>query len=548
MLSLTSESRKGIAILSAGAAVLLLTGLSVSSAGAANLTWDPSGSATGPSNGSGTWNSTGAYWYNGTGVQTWSNGNGAYFGAGTGGSGSYTVTLGSSSGTYTTVDLGVNNSGNAYALDGIGGTITGTGQVVVNGNLTLENLTLSGYKNIEVNTGGVIGSQLNINAGATISMPATSTNLFLSDVPTGGTSGTTGTVDINGGSLTIGAITVAANSTHQAGILNINSGTVTTEAIAGITSKSTPSVGSTTTVNLNGGTLATRWITSTNNGAVIVNFNGGTLQASNVGGIGAASGSPYTIPTGSVNVQTGGAMIDSNAHTYWIQSPLVHDATLGSTADGGLTVMDSKATGSQTTSFVTLQGTNTYTGPTTVQTGGDLVLAGAATAANSAALAAGTIADSSSVTVASNAVLTLANNAAATQINALNINGGSLTFELNSSQTPTLSIGTAANVKGVNTINIYALAGTSSFTFGTYTLITDSLGGLSGGTFAFGNGQQTAIAGPLSGGSSYLLTLGSTDTTETLTISAVPEPASLGLFAIGGMALLLLGRKRKAHV
>ncbi len=551
MLSLTSESRKGIAILSAGAAVLLLTGLSVSSAGAANLTWDPSGSATGPSNGSGTWNSTGAYWYNGTGVQTWSNGNGAYFGAGTGGSGSYTVTLGSSSGTYTTVDLGVNNSGNAYALDGIGGTITGTGQVVVNGNLTLENLTLSGYKNIEVNTGGVIGSQLNINAGATISMPATSTNLFLSDVPTGGTSGTTGTVDINGGSLTIGAITVAADGAHQArqaGILNINSGTVTTEAIAGITSKSTLTLGSTTTVNLNGGTLATRWITSTNNGAVIVNFNGGTLQASNVGGIGAASGSPYTIPTGSVNVQTGGAMIDSNAHTYWIQSPLVHDATLGSTADGGLTVMDSKATGSQTTSFVTLQGTNTYTGPTTVQTGGDLVLAGAATAANSAALAAGTIADSSSVTVASNAVLTLANNAAATQINALNINGGSLTFELNSSQTPTLSIGTAANVKGVNTINIYALAGTSSFTFGTYTLITDSLGGLSGGTFAFGNGQQTAIAGPLSGGSSYLLTLGSTDTTETLTISAVPEPASLGLFAIGGMALLLLGRKRKAHV
>lgn len=548
MLSLTSESRKGIAILSAGAAVLLLTGLSVSSAGAANLTWDPSGSATGPSNGSGTWNSTGAYWYNGTGVQTWSNGNGAYFGAGAGGSGSYTVTLGSSSGTYTTIDLGINNSGNAYALDGIGGTITGTGQVVVNGNLTLENLTLSGYTNIAVNTGGVIGGQLNINAGATISMPATKTNLFLSDVPGGGTSGTTGTVDVNGGSLTIGAITVAANSTHQAGILNINSGTVTTEAIAGITSKSTPSVGSTTTVNLNGGTLATRWITSTNNGAVIVNFNGGTLQASNVGGIGAASGSPYTIPTGSVNVQTGGAIIDSNAHTYWIQSPLVHDATLGSTADGGLTVMDSKATGAQTTSFVTLQGTNTYTGPTTVQAGGDLVLAGAATAANSAALAAGTIADSSSVTVASNAVLTLANNAAATQINALNINGGSLTFELNSSQTPTLSIGTAANVKGVNTINIYALAGTSSFTFGTYTLITDSLGGLSGGTFEFGNGQQTAIAGPLSGGSSYLLTLGSTDTTETLTISAVPEPASLGLFAIGGMALLLLGRKRKAHV
>ncbi len=551
MFSFTSKSRRSIGILSAGAAAaLLLTGLGVSPAVASNLLWNPGQSATGGSNGTGTWNASTTNWYDSTAATNpvaWANGDGAYFGAGTGGSGTYTVTLGSSSGTYSTTNLGVNNSGNAYVLDGGGGTITGTGELLANGNFTLQNIALKAYTTIAVNSNsGTTGSTLNINSGATITM-ASPSNLNLSDA-TSGAGGTAGTVNVNGGSLTVQAITVAANNIRQTGTLNINSGTVTTTAIAGITSKSATNIGSPTVVNLNGGTLNTNWITATTHGNVTVNFNGGTLQSHNGGGIGAAS-SAYTIPT-NMNVQAGGAVIDSNAHTYWIQTPLLHDATLGSTPDGGLTVTDSKATGSQTASSVTLQGANSYTGATVVQSGGDLVLGGATTATTQygvVALAAASIADSSAVTVNSGGVLTLANNAAATQVNALNISGGTLTFELNSSQTPSLSIGSAANVSGVNNINIFALAGTSSFTFGTYNLITDSAGGLSGGTFQFTGGGQTAIAGPLSGGKSYLLTLGSSDTAETLTISAVPEPTALGLFAMGGAGLLLLGRKRKAQ-
>ena len=550
MFSFTSKSRRSIGILSAGAAAaLLLTGLGVSHAVANNLQWNPGQSATGGTNGSGTWNGS-LNWYDSTAATNpvaWANGDGAYFGAGTGGSGTYTVTLGSSSGTYSTTNLGVNNSGNAYVLDGGGGTISGSGELLANDNFTLQNITLNAYNTIAVNSNsGTTGSTLNINAGGTVTMASVS-NLYLSDA-TSGAGGTAGTVNVNGGSLTVQAITVAANNIRQTGTLNINSGTVTTTAIAGITSKSATNIGSPTVVNLNGGTLNTNWITATTHGNVTVNFNGGTLQSHNGGGIGAAS-SAYTIPT-NMNVQAGGAVIDSNAHTYWIQTPLLHDATLGSTPDGGLTVTDSKATGSQTASSVTLQGANSYTGATVVQSGGDLVLGGATTATTQygvVALAAASIADSSAVTVNSGGVLTLANNAAATQVNALNISGGTLTFELNSSQTPSLSIGSAANVSGVNNINIFALAGTSSFTFGTYNLITDSAGGLSGGTFQFTGGGQTAIAGPLSGGKSYLLTLGSSDTAETLTISTVPEPTALGLFAMGGAGLLLLGRKRKAQ-
>ena len=554
MFSSTSKSRRSITILSASAAALLITGLGVSNASATNLTWDPSGSSAGASNGSGTWNSSGTYWYNGTGAQAWASGDGAYFGSGTGGSGTYTVTLGSS-GTYSTPDMGINNSGNAYVLDGSNGTVSGTGQVVVNGNLTLENIKLSGYGTIAVNTGGVIGSVLNINTGSTLTM-ASASNLYLSDVPNNGATGTTGTVNVNGGSITVQAVTVDASNTKQTGILNINSGTVTTTAgAAGVTSKSGTNIGSPTIVNLNGGTLNTNWITATNNGNMEVNFNGGTLQSHAGGGIGEAS-SAYTLPT-NLNVQAGGAVIDTNAHTYWIQSPLLHDATLGSTPDGGLTVLDSKSTASQTTSTVTLQGANTYTGATTVQGGGNLILAGATTDASGAALAAATIADSSAVNINSNGVLTLANDVtsantaptAATQVQALNMTGGgSISFLLNATQSPTLSISSKASVSGINNINVFAVSGTTSFTMGTYTLITDSLGGLSGGTFQFTGGGQTAIAGPLggAGGPSYLLTLGTiSDTAETLTIGAVPEPATLGLLAMGGMALVLLGRKRK---
>ncbi len=565
MFSFTSKSRKSIAILSAGAAALLITGLGVSQATADNLTWNPTQSNAGGTNGTGTWNSSGTYWYDttsSTGPVKWASGDGAYFGSGTGGSGTYTVTLGSS-GTYSTPDMGINNSGNAYVLDGSNGTVSGTGQVVANGNLTLESIKLSGYGTIAVNTGGVIGSVLNINTGSTITM-ASASNLYLSDVPSPGpngqppvyASGTTGTVNINGGSLTVQAITVDPSNTKQTGILNINSGTVTTTAAyAGVTSKSGTNIGSPTVVNLNGGTLNTNWITATNNGNVEMNFNGGTLQSHAGGGIGAPS-TAYTIPT-NLNVQTGGAVIDSNAHTYWIQSPLLHDATLGSTPDGGLTVLDSKSTGSQTTSTVTLQGANTYTGATTVQGGGDLILAGAATSANKVALAAATIADSSAVNINSNGVLSLANDvtsantapAGATDVQALNMTGGgSISFFLNATQSPTLSISSKASVSGVNNINVFAVSGTTSFTYGTYNLITDSSGGLSGGTFQFTGGGQTAIAGPLSGGNTYLLTLGSSDTAETLTISAVPEPTALGLFAMGGMALVLLGRKRKAQI
>ena len=633
MFSLTSKSRKSIAILSAGAAALLITGLGVSNATADNLAWNPSGSSAGPSNGSGTWNNSASNWYDttsSTGPVGWTNGDGAYIGS-TAASGSYTVTLdsgftvgsGATTSPFNALTISGVASGTNYTLDGSGASGTGSytlavaGRIQANGNLTLQHMTvdntsytqsaagstsnvsnggtltiassatLNGYAieagagttpgvinvygnlnesyagnsggggaaAIGVNSGGgASGSALNVYAGGTVTLAGTSL-LELCDVSVSNSSTDVGTVNVEGGKITVQAFGVAGTSgDHQTGILNVDSGAVYATGAAVMTAKYSTNQ---TILNLNGGTFNGNWITTYGNSTnptlnvqnMIVNFNGGTLQSHQGGGIGSPGGSAYG-PT-NLNVQTGGAFVDSNGQSkYWIQEPLLHDPTLGAPAvDGGLTVLDSPSSGiAQTTSTVTLQGANTYTGPTTVLAGGNLTLGGAATAANGAALVAATIADSSSVTINSNAVLTLANDAAATQIKALNISGGTISFFMNSTGTPTLSISSAANVSGVNNINVFAAAGTTSFTYGTYNLISDSLGGLSGGTFQFTGGGQTAVAGPLSGGNSYLLTLGSTDNLETLTVSAVPEPATLGLFAIGGVALVLLGRKRKAQI
>ena len=213
MFSFTSQSRKSIAILSAGAAAVLLTGLGVSNVSADSLTWNPSQSTAGGTNGSGTWNSSNTSWYDttsSTGPVAWANGDGAVFGAGSGGSGTYTVTVGSSG--YSPSSLTTTNSGNTYMLTG--GAITTSGQLRANGNLTLQNITLTDTSTNNTNS---LATGMSQASGATlvIGNGAKLDTLFI-----GAGVSAPGTVDVNSG----GYLGGSTATTHGGARIQINYG------------------------------------------------------------------------------------------------------------------------------------------------------------------------------------------------------------------------------------------------------------------------------------------------------------------------------------
>lgn len=123
-------------------------------------------------------------------------------------------------------------------------------------------------------------------------------------------------------------------------------------------------------VNLNGGTIVARRVRS-GAGQSTFNFNGGTLLAAPNANVDFMSG------IGIVNVNAGGAVIDTGTNIVGILQPLA--------GAGGLTKLG--------TGTLALNGANTYTGPTTVSAGalgGNGTIASAVTVASGATLAPGT--------------------------------------------------------------------------------------------------------------------------------------------------------------
>jgi autotransporter-associated beta strand protein len=183
-------------------------------------------------------------------------------------------------------------------------------------------------------------------------------------------------VTVSGAGAVVTAATIRIGGEGGTGVYNQNGGLTssTNQVLVGDWDDMGSRAGGTGTLNLNGGVFNAPSLAVNTDGSIvsplvtvgIINFNGGTLQASGSSTdfiTVAGTGTSYSL---TANVLAGGAKIDTQAYAVTINQALVHAS--GTATDGGLT-----KTGSGT---LTVAGANTYTGLTAVK-GGQLVLSGA---------------------------------------------------------------------------------------------------------------------------------------------------------------------------
>jgi autotransporter-associated beta strand protein len=261
-----------------------------------------------------------------------------------------TLTFGQSGSAPTLVSTTALNNSRLGVIGGAPATFN-----MVNGSLTIA---------ARLNTGTAANSIATLNqSGGTLNIQS----LFQS---ADGAATATSTVNVSGGVFSVGA---TETTPAQFFLCSRGTGTVNISLSGKIrcsTLDVSRNIGTTVgTVNLNGGLLdvtrvstATSAANGTQNGSIaLFNFNGGTLRAraSSTTFFQGSAASP-SLPVTAI-VKSGGAIIDSDTNAITVVDPMLHDSSLGVTADGGL-----KKLGVGTLS---LSGANTYTGPTTVSNG-----------------------------------------------------------------------------------------------------------------------------------------------------------------------------------
>ena len=472
-----------------------------------------------------------------------------------------------------TLSLGANND-TIGALTLTGGSITGTTGVLTASSLNLQNGTVSailaGSASINKTTSGTLtlagnntlsggitlsAGQLNLNAsgalgsgnftirggslgntsGSSVTISSSAPQFWNADFTYAGPNdlnlGTgavamnaTRTITVDSGTLTVGGaisgsgfgltkngtgtLTLSGNNTYS-GATTIAAGTISINAASALASTSAINLGNATSLTYTGGTATlNRTISVTSGTGSLRNTGGGTLT---LGGTLSKNGTTLTFAQGVFNV-TG--------------------SITGSSADSDL-VVDS--------STVTLNGVNTYDGPTYIINGGTLN-ANVVGALPTSTLSAVTVNGSSTLALgASQSVASLSGTISSSvnlNANTLTINGSSSTtysggisgtgnLVKNGSGTQTLAGATTFN--GTTTVNsgtlqvatANALGGTSNVVInngGSFLVTADDAIGtntgieLNGGTLAFGPAGYDGNVGALTLSANSTIDLGTSST------------------------------------
>ncbi len=300
-------------------AALLATTALISTASAANLTWDSTGlNPTAPLNGAGAWDTTSAFWSNGTTDSIWNNAasDTAVFGGGTSTGTAGTVTLATG---ITAGGLTFNLGGYTITADTL--TLGGTPVIDTGANAATINSALAGSAGFTKNGGGALtlGGANTALTGQIVVSTGTLKAANATALGAGGAANETvvqtgATLDINAQALTVTEIVnIAGTGVGGLGAL-INSGGQQQNALNHVTLTADATVGGTGRFDLRSGTAPTldlAGFTLTKIGAnqfsiVGANVTSGNI-AINVGTLGIEAGSTVT-GTGTISIASAGTL------------------------------------------------------------------------------------------------------------------------------------------------------------------------------------------------------------------------------------------------
>ena len=388
----------------------------------------------------------------------------------------------------------------------IGFTDAGTGSWTVDGSLLMSanpgnHIDISGAANpvqlghwlsgaAATTGGGIAATGLwtigNLDATSSITATDNSTAILVGSGGVTGTQRATGTLNLNGGALTITTAGTAIGGDP------LNTSNISTVSFNGTTLKA--------------GLPSTSWISNLSNAIV----------------------------------STGGAKFDTNGNDITIPQALNHDGALVG-ADGGLT-----KTGAGT---LALTGVNGYNGPTAILGGalqvngsisGTVSVANGTLSGTGSALGAVTVSTSGAVATGSSGIGTLITGPLTFS------GGGTLAVEIDTALVASdlllvsgaLNLGlTAPSLSVTDLGGDLPLAMNTKFTIATYS------GGWDGNLFQV-NGSAVSDGGIVMVGST-IYSLDYNDGGSNVTLTVVPEPLA-GMSLLGGLGLLLARRRRRA--